>query len=159
MYAIITTDGTALTFDSLMGIDIADESSVIDEPVELGSFASYNKVASPLQIRVALGFSGSDAEFGERLTELVGLVTGAAYYESLSVEALRYSRSAEQGYYLVDLNLKEVRQVETTVTTTEYSRPKVKNASSASTVDTGKTEGTDEERASMLYKGTYGSGS
>lgn len=148
MWAIIT-DGAALEFDSLIGLDITDESSVIDEPIEKGSFTSYNKLGSALRIRVALGFNGNEAAFNERWTELkalkssldlVGVIAGQSYFENMTIETLRWSRQADVGFYMVDLTLVEIREVETQTTTTEYSRPKTKNSNSTSTVDTGKTE-------------------
>lgn len=151
MWAIITNENI-LTFDSLIGLDVTDESNVIDEPIEKGSFASYNKVSTPLQIRIALGFNGDDAAFDIRLTELreikanldlISVVAGQTYYENMTIETLRYSRQADVVFYLVDMTLIEVREVETQTTTTEYSRPKVKRADSTATVDTGKTEPQD----------------
>lgn len=157
MWAIIA-DGGALEFDSLMGLDITDESTVIDEPIEKGSFASYNKLDLALRIRIVLGFNGNEAAFNERWAELkelkssldlVGVIAGQAYFENMSIETLRWSRQADVGFYMVDLTLVEIREVETQTTTTEYSRPKVKRADSMATVDTGKTD--PRERTSILY--------
>lgn len=157
MWAIITNENI-LEFDSLIGLDVTDESSVIDEPIEKGSFASYNKVAAPLQIRIVLGFNGDDTAFNVRLTELreikanldlISVVAGQTYYENMTIETLRYSRQADVVFYLVDITLTEVREVETQTTTTEYSRPKVKRSDSTATVDTGKTE-PQQQQTSVL---------
>lgn len=148
MWAIIANE-SILEFDSLIGIDATSESSVIDEPIEKGSFASYNKVTSPLQVRIVLGFNGDDAAFDIRLTELreikanldlISVIAGQTFYENMTIETLRYSRQSDVVFYLVDITLTEVREVETQTTTTEYSQPKVKNSDSTATVDTGKTE-------------------
>lgn len=156
MWAIITNENT-LIFDSLIGLDVTDDSSVIDEAIEKGSFATYNKVSNPLQIRIVLGFNGNDEAFNIRLTELreiksnldlISVVAGQTYYENMTIETLRFSRQADTVFYLVDITLVEVREVETQTTTTEYSRPKVKNANSTATADTGKTEA--QQRASAL---------
>lgn len=159
MWAIIKDD-TALEFDSLMDLDISDESSVVDGPIEKGKFASYNKFESALRIRIALGFNGNDAAFNEHWTELkelkaslnlVGVVAGQNYYENMSIETLRWSRQADVGFYTVDLTLIEIREVETQTTTTEYTRPKTKSVNSTGTVDEGKKE---VDTRSALAKGT-----
>lgn len=157
MWAIIT-DSEALTFDSLLELEIIDEATVIDEPIEKGSFTNYNKVESALRIRLSLGFNGDEAAFTSRWEELkelkkslsmVGVASGQLYFENMTFEALRWSRQADVGFYMVDLTLVEIREVETQTTTTEYTRPKTKSANSTATVDTGKTEG--DTKSSIMF--------
>lgn len=155
MWAIIT-ESAALEFDSLLALDIIDEASVIDDPIEKGSFANYNKVESALRIRVALGFNGDEVAFNERWGELkelkksldvVGIVAGQLYFENMTFDTLRWSRQADVGFYMVDLTLIEIREVETQTTTTEYTRPKTKSSNSTGTVDEGKKEGDNRSTA------------
>lgn len=158
MWAIITNNG-AFEFDSLLELDIIDESTVIDEPIEKGSFTNYNKVESALRVRISLGFNGDEAAFNVRWDELkerkksldvVGIVAGQVYIENMTFETLRWSRQADVGYYVVDITLIEVREVETQTTTTEYTRPKTKSSNSTGTVDEGNKEGDNRSGAAVL---------
>lgn len=164
MWLILNKSGTrALPFDSMLSFSIDDASEVVSIPIENGSFAAYNKVDSPLSISVSLARQGSPADIDDFLTslrdlknstELVSLQTPEAFYDDLNIESFSYSRSSETGAFVVDLQLVEIRQVDTQTTTTEYTRPSVKNPESASTEDNGKT-GTDRPSRSIL-KGILG---
>ncbi len=109
-------------FTSVLSMDLRDEYNVVTGPVEEGSFASYNKVASPLEIDCSLGIEGDDATLGTALdalndlaagTELVSLVTPDTEYSSLNLHSVSYRRTREDGLGVLwlDLKLIEVRQV------------------------------------------------
>lgn len=149
---------TALTFTSFIDIDFKNDGQALAYPVELGSFAQYNKVRTPLSIRVTLGLQGTDVDFEYFLLKLneyqsgavkLAVSTPSALYESLTLESYSYKRSRENGAGMltVELSLVEVREVETQVTTTVISRPK--NPTSADKTDTGKTQA-DTSKSSLL---------
>ena len=61
-WALISDKGTTVApFDSMLSIDVKNESKLLSSPVEEGGFASYNKVASPLDIYVELAASASES--------------------------------------------------------------------------------------------------
>lgn len=153
-WALLTEDGAdVLAFDAMLSVDISAENQVAYEPVENGSFASYNKAASPTQLRVTLARSGTSYDQQamldtlERLcggTDLVTLVTPAQEYAGYNLESYTYSRKSDNGAQLlvVELSLVEIRQVETqaTTTVTALKPAQVKNASDASIANTGKVQ-------------------
>lgn len=147
-WLLLNQAGTvAIPFANIIQYDVIDAGEVVNSPIEMGSFAAYNKVESPLTIGLQASISGTDAEIDEILkgvaelkvsTELLSLQTPEAFYKNLNIEKVSYTRSRERGVLILDIGLIEIRQVQTNVTTTNYSRPKTKNKDSTSTEDTGK---------------------
>jgi hypothetical protein len=140
---------TAVEFTSFLDVDIKNEGQALSYPVELGGFANYNKVESPLEIRVTLAVQGSESDFEHILFQLedykreavkLVVVTPAALHPSMTLESYSYKRGREAGAGLlaVELSLVEVREVETQVTTTVITKPK--NPTSAGKTDTGQTQ-------------------
>jgi hypothetical protein len=131
---------------------------VLTEPIEEGSFTTYNKIADPVEVGVTLLSQASFDEQAAILEKLKAyardpvkliLVTPEAAYDSLTLESYSYSRTREAGATLlaVDLTLKEVREVETNVTTEATAPPisqdNAKNPGSTTKKSTGKA-GTKE---------------
>lgn len=117
-------------FTSFLAMEFRSEGKAVSAPVEEGSFASYNKTASPLDITVSLGIEGDDSALQQALeaiaklkagTELVTLVTPAAEYRDLNLESYSYGHKREDGVGVLwlELSLVEIRQVKT-----EYSNEK-----------------------------------
>lgn len=151
----LLTEGGAdvLTFDSMLSVDVSAENQVAYEPVEKGSFATYNKASTPTQLHVKLARSGTGYDQQAMLntldrlcdgTDLVTLVTPAQEYAGYNLEAYSYSRTDSGGSQLlvVELSLVEIRQVETQAyANVDVIKPKqAKNKSDASTANTGKTQ-------------------
>lgn len=150
---LYTEDGeAAVFFDSMLGVEVSTENQVAQEPVEQGSFASYNKSASPRQVKVTLARSGDGYDHDEIIcaldelcsgTDLLTLITPAQEYEGYNLESYNYRRSETNGVQLlvVELSLVEIRQVESQATTTVDVKPaQAKNKSDASKANTGKTQ-------------------
>lgn len=144
--------GTAVTFTSFIDIDLRNEGQALSYPIEEGSFANYNKVDTPLDIRVTLATQGNNSDFEYILAKLdeykreavkLSVSTPSRLYESMTLETYSYKRSrdAGAGMLTVELALIEVREVETQVTTTVITRPK--NPTSSGKTNTGKTQTTD----------------
>ncbi len=121
-----------VAFTSFLSADIRNESKVVSAPVEEGSFATYNKVATPLEVNVTLGIQGDDSTLQDALdtlttlqagTQLVSLVTPNAEYPDLNLEGFNYSRKRENGLgvLFVELSLVEVKQVAAQYTNAELS--------------------------------------
>lgn len=160
-----------VTFTSFIDSEIKDESKVVSGPVEEGSFASYNKVETPLEIKVTLGIQGTDSELQDAInslqqyassTDLVNLITPTAEYENLNLERFDYQLKREigRGALYVSLSLVEIKQV-----TTEYTNVKVapqKDRGKVQTKATGNGNGqgtgsgtsNSAPRQSLLHAGT-----
>ena len=84
-WSIFDKDGAkALDFDTFFSCSIKAENKISSNPVEKGSFADYNKVASPTAVSVVMGRTGKSDELAAFLealdklaesTDLVSIVT------------------------------------------------------------------------------------
>jgi hypothetical protein len=146
--------GMLVAFTSFLDIDLKSEGQALSYPIEEGGFANYNKVESPLDIRVTLSTQGTDSDFEYILSTLdeyrrdavkLSVSTPTRLYESMTLEAYSYKRArdAGAGMLTVELSLVEVREVETQVTTSVGTSPK--NPTSSSKVNTGRTQGKAED--------------
>jgi hypothetical protein len=149
-WAIYDENGNeALPFSSLLSFDIKDDGKVVSDPVEQGSFASYNKTSSPHEINIEIATEGTSEDAEKTLTALtklreepikITLATPSESFPGLTLESFSYSKQASAGYNLlvVKLKLVEVREVDTNITTTVVPPPAAKNPDSASKTNTGK---------------------
>lgn len=168
IWTIATIGGIALNFDVFCEMEVKAENSVAYEQLEKGSFAAYNKQASPMEIRCVLASSKAYYQQQDMLaaldqlcegTDLVSLITPAQEYQNLNLESYNYRRTETNGAALltVELRLVEIRQVESAATTQVVEeKPKItqsssKNPSNADTQDTGKTQ-TKQPHNSVLSK-------
>jgi len=153
--------GTICSFTSFISSNIKDESKVCSEAVEEGSFASYNKVDSPLEIKVTLGISGADyvlqgalqsLERYSHSTELVSLITPSAEYSSLNLRKYDYRLDRRTGYgaLYVTLDLVEVRQVRS-----EYSNVQIAPKQARGTVQ-AKQAGTPQANSPQAQQSAGG---
>ena len=142
--------GASVDFDVFLEMTLDAEDLVASEPIEKGSFASYNRQSSPLEIEVLLACTKSYAEQQpvldtlEKLasgTQKVALVTPAQEYKNLALQSYSYARKSDGGAQMlvVELKLVEVREVDTKVKTAA-SQSAPKNPSNASPAKTGKTQ-------------------
>ena len=152
-WTIIDEDNqTTIGFSGFMDIDVRNEGQALSYPVEKSSFADYNKVQSPLEIRVNLSKQGDDSEIESIINQLddyqqkavlLSVSTPSMLYEGMTLESYSYKRTNNQNTCLLvtELVLKEVREVETQVTTTVITKPK--NATSSGKVNTCKTQSSE----------------
>ena len=153
---------SAINFDVFLDIEFKGESQVASEPVEKGSFASYNKQNSPNEISVTLAMTGhyflqqnalATLDKMSKGTELVSLVTPSAEYKDLNISAYNYRRSEQggAGMLIVDLRLTEIKQVESSARTEATDKgtsiSETKNKSNASTQNVGKTQPKEPKRS------------
>lgn len=107
---------------STLSFDFTRETRVSDFPIELGSFAAYNKVQNPATPSVVLGLSGSEADRTNFLnamdaacisTNLYTVVTPEVQYVNYNIERYSVSRRADRGatMLVVEVFLTEIRQV------------------------------------------------
>lgn len=141
----------AIQFTSFIEVDVRNTGEALSYPVEEGGFMNYNKVQTPLDIRVTLAKQGDETEFESILDKLdeyqrdpikLFVVTPAAVYGPMTLEGYSNRRTRDSGasQLTVELNFIEVREVQTQATTTVITRPK--NATSADRANTGKTQPT-----------------
>jgi hypothetical protein len=133
--------------DSVLGFDYRNGAKIADFPVEDGAFATYNKTATPFDIKVRMVCGGDDQrrssfidaiEAASRSLTLYDVVTPQATYTNANIEAWDYRRDTNggAGVIVADLYLREVRQA-----AAAYSvAPVPKSPSAASPVDMGRVQ-------------------
>ncbi len=120
IFAFIT--GTATPVLSTNAFELTKDTKISDFPIEQGSFATYNKVILPTEPVVTLALQGSVADRTAFLnlltaacesTDLYSVVTPEVVYVNYSLERMNLMRRADRGatLLLVELTLKEIRQI------------------------------------------------
>lgn len=156
---ILKGENGDVSFQSMLELSVNEDSSLPSEPIEQSSFATYNRIIEPLDIKVRLGIQGYPSVLQsvvDRLSEMrkgtekVSLITPAASYESLMLQGFDYRKDNHSGHnvLIVDLTLKEVREVPTFVTTSSVTEPEPPavpaeasaDGSCVSSVDTGEAQ-------------------
>lgn len=125
-WAILDDSGAdVITPDSFISFEYRGEQKIPNYPIEKGSFASYNKVAMPFDIRTVIACGGQGAmtrqAFTDKLTAMLNAIdlytvaTPDAVYESVNLVHVNYRREAKQGVTLLlaELWFDEVRQTAT----------------------------------------------
>lgn len=156
---IVKGENGDLEFQSMLEISVNEDSSLPSEPIEQSSFASYNRIIDPLDIKIQLAIQGYPSKLQsviDRLSEMrkgtekVSLITPSASYENLMLQGFDYRKDNHSGHnvLLVDLTLKEVREVPTFLTTSSVTEPEpppvsadaAADGSVASAEDVGETQ-------------------
>jgi len=173
IWTIAGEDGTPIiSFKSLLKAEYGSNGTVVSEPIEQNSFASYNKTTEPREYHFELALQMPNNDFSsalaklERLkigTELFSFVNPFMTFYDLSLEGYSTVFETSTSMMVVALDCKEVKQVQqgyTNVTVndaTPITQGDAANPDSTDTVDTGMTgtsEGTTEEKekaSSTLY--------
>ena len=146
---------------SVGSLEYAKEMRVSDFPIEKGGFASYNKVEMPANPVMTLYFSGTETErktfidlidSATKSLQLFAIVTPEVNYIGYTMEKYTYRRTQQSGayMYIVEVPLKEIREVTSTYTRSNpagIDDPKKKDA--VPPVDNGKTQ-TNAPKQSVL---------
>lgn len=155
----------AVEFSRVMKLEMRAEGKVVSTPIEQGSFASYNKVESPVTITAQLAVEGEmgdlqsvvDTLFDlKKNTEKLSFVTPVREYDGFTLEKFSYEQATENGINLlyVDISLVEIKEVEPQYTDTQAPAPitakGAKNPANASTQDKGKAQA-QEPPSSKLH--------
>lgn len=142
---------TLIEIASFLSADIKKDGSSPSESIEEGSFASYNKVTSPIEIGLKVAFTGTDAELQSILDELLKLqegtekfsfVTPYQEFEGYTLSSFTYTFAREngRGALYMELTITQIKEV-----SMEYSNVKItspKSAGDSSTTNTGSTSTT-----------------
>lgn len=130
-------------------VEYSKEVRISDFPIERGSFAAYNKVETPATPVVVLCMQGTEKnrrtflnaiDTACKSTALYDIITPEVRYIDYSIERYNYQRASARGTTLlvVEISLKEIRQVSATYTTNAIVQPKDISATPQS--DNGKVQ-------------------
>ena len=111
-----------ITADTVVEVGYRREYKISDFPIEEGSFASYNKVQTPYDVRVTFAIGGSVSDREAVLIQvgaacasldLYSVVTPEFTYPQANVVHYDYRRTARRGLGLMEIEVwvEEVRQV------------------------------------------------
>ena len=145
---------TLITFTSMLEAHVQSDSVVPEEALEQGSFAAYNRTQYSDVFRVRLAIEGDASELQQAQetlkklksgTDTFSLVTPDYEHENLTLESYDYMRNQRQGngLLIVDMRIKEIREVQTGTAT--LTTAQCKNASNASKQKTGRTQTQDAD--------------
>lgn len=145
---------TLITFTSMLEAHVQSDSAVPEEALEQGSFAAYNRTQYSDVFRVRLAIEGDASELQQAQetlkklksgTDTFSLVTPDYEHENLTLESYDYMRNQRQGngLLIVDMRIKEIREVQTGTAT--LTTAQCKNASNASKQKTGRTQTKDAD--------------
>lgn len=126
---IVRGQSSSVDFNSMQEFSAEKSSRLPDEPIEKGSFGTYNRVIEPRSITCQLSVEGNAAKLQgaiDRLTTLcendekITLTTPEQSYKNMMLESFDYRRDASngRGVLYVDLRFKEIREVQSAQTTT-----------------------------------------
>lgn len=121
-WGILDNNGEfAITPDSMLAVEVKSDRDISDYPVEQGGFASYNKIAVPLEIRVTMTCGGvlymDRAAFVSALEsirdslDMYSVITVDRTYFNMNMTHFNYRRDASSGVSLLTVEawFKEVR--------------------------------------------------
>jgi hypothetical protein len=128
VWGLYDQNGVVVQCDSVVSFDFKGDSKVSEVPLQRGSFASYNKVQLPDSPTLRLSKGGTDEarntflnaiDAAKKSTNLYSIVTPSRTYLNVTIESYDYRQTAQDGISLlvVDLRIKEIRQVSPTFST------------------------------------------
>lgn len=174
LYSISGEDGTPIIdFKTLLKAEYKSSGSVVSEPIEMNSFAAYNKTTEPREYSFSVALQAPNNDFSSAVskleelkkgTELFSFVTPYLVFNSLTLEGYSTAFETYTSMMVVDLECKEILQVEQGYTNVEVndatpiSQESAADESNADTVGTGitntepaTTTETQETEESILY--------
>jgi hypothetical protein len=133
-YLIEDEDGNRIAFYSMEELSVTNTTSIPAEPIEQGSWASYNRVIEPLEVTATLVLEGEDSTIQDALDALDELCEGdkkvkfiipVATYENLMMQTYDYRKDSHTGHNVLRVNVKlvEIREVASQQTTTSVNEP------------------------------------
>lgn len=141
-------DENVLDINSMLELQVESGGTVPAQKIEQGGFAAYNKTQEPLKISASIAVEGDPADLQIALAKLntlkeettkFSLITPEFEYVNMTLESFSYARKREEGRGVLyaQLNLIEIREVETATTSVKLPRKKCKNADCASQKNNG----------------------
>ena len=174
LYSISGEDGTPIIgFKTLLKAEYKSSGSVVSESIEMNSFAAYNKTTEPREYSFSVALQAPNNDFSSAVskleelkkgTELFSFVTPYLVFNNLTLEGYSTAFETYTSMMVVDLECKEILQVEQGYTNVEVndatpiSQESAADESNADTVGTGitntepaTTTETQETEESILY--------
>ena len=155
LYSISGEDGTPIIdFKTLLKAEYKSSGSVVSAPIEMNSFAAYNKTTEPRVYSFSVALQAPNNDFSSAIskleelkkgTELFSFVTPYLVFNSLTLEGYSTAFETYTSMMVVDLECKEILQVEQGNTNVEVndatpiSQESAADESNADTVGTGIT--------------------
>ena len=155
LYSISGEDGTPIIdFKTLLKAEYKSSGSVVSAPIEMNSFAAYNKTTEPREYSFSVALQAPNNDFSSAVskleelkkgTELFSFVTPYLVFNSLTLEGYSTAFETYTSMMVVDLECKEILQVEQGYTNVEVndatpiSQESAADESNADTVETGIT--------------------
>ena len=148
--------------DNVLGLSFQGASTIVNAPIEGGSFASYNKIATPSQAVVQMSKgSGGALQRGAFLAQLLALegstlkfyvISPEFVHRNMCITGVDYARSAQEGVQLIVVNvqLEEVREVKV-----NYSFEEVAAPEDAKTVDGGNVQPKEVSQSGFVKAGKW----
>jgi hypothetical protein len=130
-WGIFTKAGAPLIIgDSVIAVDFRKEYRILDFPIEQGSFASYNKVETPFDIRITFASSGQQTLLASILSggALGSLITGTDPVAANRKAFLDTMAKATASLDLVDVHTPEASYTGCNITHYDYRREARKGA-------------------------------
>lgn len=164
---IVKGQTAAVDFNSMQEFSAEKSSRLPDEPIEKGSFATYNRIIEPRAITCRLSIEGGASKLQssiDRLTmlcendEKITLTTPEQSYPNMMLESFDYRRDAQngRGVLFVDLRFKEIREVQSAQTTTAVEEAEepieaedAEDGSVCDDIDDGEMQGIDASDAEI----------
>ena len=177
LYMIADEGGSPiLGFKSLLKAEYKSSGTAVSEAIEQNSYATYNKTTEPREFYFEVALQAPNNDFSAAIskleelkkgTELFHFVTPFTEFESLTLEGYSITFETFTSMMVIELQCKEVIEVQQGYTNVKVSDATPINAGDASnsdnadTVNTGMTgtrEGTKEEkqRASSTMRDVFG---
>ena len=174
LYSISGEDGTPIIdFKTLLKAEYKSSGSVVSAPIEMNSFAAYNKTTEPREYSFSVALQAPNNDFSSAVSKLEELKKGTALFSfvtpylvfnNLTLEGYSTAFETYTSMMVVDLECKEILQVEQGYTNVEVndatpiSQENAADESDADTVETGitntepaTTTETQETEESILY--------
>ena len=156
IYSISGEDGNPIIgFKTLLKAEYRSKGAVVSEPIELNSFASYNKTTEPREYSFTVALQAPNNDFSSAIsrleelkngTELFSFVTPYLAFNSLTLEGYSTVFETYTSMMVIDLECKEIIEVEQGYTNvdvqseaTPISQESAADESNADTVGTGIT--------------------
>ena len=174
LYMIADEGGSPIIgFKSLLKAEYKSNGTVVSEPIEQNSYATYNKTTEPREFYFEVALQAPNNDFSAAIskleelkkgTEVFHFVTPFSEFENLTLEGYSITLETYTSMLVVELQCKEIIEVQQGYTKVEVndatpiSQESAADESNADTVETGitntepaTTTETQETEESILY--------
>lgn len=142
-FGIFLNGDPVVVSDNVISFEYSQDFKISNYPVEQGSFASYNKVQQPFEVKFRFSTGGGSTDHQATLasiaaviadTNLYDVATPDATYSNLNFVHQDYRQSAERiGLLVIDVRCEEVRPASLASSTTTTTSPDGTTTTSSST--------------------------